>query len=559
MSTRAYDYIVQVANATNFVKNATVIGKTSNSVGEIISIDQNNLKIRMANNYQSFTIGENIFSNTALMYTSNVLVNYTNDFIYPLPIANVFSDSVLVYVNNRLLETYKYNISNNTVILDDNYFTHEQISSNADVVTVQIVVGNIFSGRFVASNQYGQITTANSVVNNISYNPYINEKNSSSQTPVVKLYSIYYPGEWYPPNANGNPSNSGEGFPWPYKFPLRFAEFVGETYGDFDYTVSMGGTSYKVVALNGSEIAQDTTGKINSTILEISNFDGSIVSLVENEHLVGFNSSNAGIAIVNGELVTNIDKETIIGSIDYNSDVVAVKGANATLCYETTTARRETWTALKEDSRDLLGAAVEIKITYAKFLDFWPEYSLINNISSNVVTVRSSAPYRIGDNVKYSSNLSANSATITNIIDNNIYISGSFLPTIGDKLLIVNSSADSDSYVQHTFHINRLDELNDLSAKFNLTNWMQYFKKTVPSRKYYNNTCPWRYKGPECKYPVNGSGPIIGSNPEITSNGFFTHDNVSTLNLTEDICSKTYQACALRHNIINFGGFIKND
>ena len=53
----------------------------------------------------------------------------------------------------------------------------------------------------------------------------------------------------------------------------------------------------------------------------------------------------------------------------------------------------------KQDTRDLLGGVVEVKTTFAKFLDFWPEYSSARYVSSNVVEVLSALAYRVGDNV----------------------------------------------------------------------------------------------------------------------------------------------------------------
>ena len=59
-----------------------------------------------------------------------------------------------------------------------------------------------------------------------------------------------------------------------------------------------------------------------------------------------------------------------------------------------------TWVEQKQDTRDLLGGVVEIKTTFANFLDFWPEYSSVQAISANVVEVYSTLPYRVGDNVR---------------------------------------------------------------------------------------------------------------------------------------------------------------
>ena len=43
----------------------------------------------------------------------------------------------------------------------------------------------------------------------IAPSPFIAEKNAFTQNPVVRLYEIYYPGEWYPDNQAGNPTGDG--------------------------------------------------------------------------------------------------------------------------------------------------------------------------------------------------------------------------------------------------------------------------------------------------------------------------------------------------------------
>ena len=62
-----------------------------------------------------------------------------------------------------------------------------------------------------------------------------------------------------------------------------------------------------------------------------------------------------------------------------------------------------TWTEQKQDTRDLLGGVVEIKTTFANFLDYWPEYSSVESVSSNVIEVYNTLPYRVGDNVRAAS------------------------------------------------------------------------------------------------------------------------------------------------------------
>ena len=556
MTTRAYDYIVTVANASAFSAGNTVFGLSSNTVGEIVRVESNNLKIRVSNVYSEFITGETIRSNSALLYSANIFEEYDSldaDYTIFIPIENSLSDSVIIYIDNIVLPIDYYTIENSNIVFNANYFSVADFTDNifTSNIVVQVVSGNTNAVSFISSNMYSQVIAANSTITNIYSAPYIAEKNSTEQTPIVRLYSIYYPGEWYPKNANGNPSKSGAGYPWPYNFPLRYAEFIGETYTDFNYSVSYDNTEYRVIAMNGGEINSDDSGTINGTTLEVSNFDGVISSLVENKNILGYNSSNAVFAYVNNELVKNIDPRTVPGNFFYDAEIAGVRGINAAWDYDSTISNGDTWVSLRDDSRDLLGAIVEIKMTYAKFLDYWPEYSRITNVNSNVITVQSSTPYRIGDIVF--TETSNTTASIQDIKGNDIYVNISPIP--GTALLIQNPDADKDAYVEHVFVINRLEELNDFVSKFSLTNLLQYFKMDLPKRKYFRTTCPWAYKGTECKYPVSGSGPIIGSNPPITSNGFFTYSNEPTLNDSEDICAKTYTACALRRNLANFGGF----
>ena len=49
MSTRAYDYILRLANAAPFVVGNSVIGSSSLTVGEIVGKTGNNVRIKLAN------------------------------------------------------------------------------------------------------------------------------------------------------------------------------------------------------------------------------------------------------------------------------------------------------------------------------------------------------------------------------------------------------------------------------------------------------------------------------------------------------------------------------
>jgi len=578
MSTRAYDYIVRVSDSTYFVVGNSIIGATSLTVGDVVGKADNSLKIKLANIYESFSIGENLLSNTAILATYNVFSDVSGlidgvSNTFSIPVSGMPSDAIQVYVDGNILDPQYYvRYSTDTIRFiprdrllnseSDQVVQYTFPDTGVTSLLIQAVIGNTNAVSFVSSNYASQITTANSTIVEVSSSPYIAEKNSIQQTPLVRLYTIYYPGEWYPPNANGNPSGSGDSFPWPYGFPLRYAELIGESYSDFNYSVSLGGVEYRVIGLDSGDIGVDSSGKIGELSMSISNFDGVMASLVENKNLLGYNASNSAIALVNGELVQNIDPRTVLDNVHYDAGVVAYRGANAAWDYASTQSVGDTWTPLKQDSRDLLGAVVDIKYTYAKFLDYWPEYSIVRSSSSNTANVYSSAPYRVGDTV--TANTTANAAAaIVRIDGNQITFDTSALSGLitGSKLLIVNPDADPSSYTQYTYTINRLDELDEIVAKFSLTNWLQYFKMKLPKRKFTNTTCPWRYRGVECKYPVSGSGEIQGSNPAITANGFFTYSNTPTISVSEDVCNKTLTACALRKNLVNFGGFpgLKNE
>jgi phage-related protein len=571
MSTRAYDYILQVADSTSFEVGNIVIGLSSNSVSEIIAIESSNLKVRLSNNHLEYIAGETLISNIATLYSVNTFIDHSSNVtglvnVFALPTSLGLPDSVTVYVDGLQAPRDSFTIhANNTIqflpVLQRENSNSEILTAivypttNVTSLLVQVVVGNTEALSFVASNLTGYVETANSTISAIFNSPYIAEKNSFQQTPLVKLYSIYYPGEWYPTDEYGNPGKTGAGYPWPYEFPIRFAEVIGENYSDFNYTVVYGGQNYKVTALESGSISTDSSGKVGESSLKVSNFDGYIASLIENPNIAGYNSSNATFAYVNGAIVQNIDPRTVSSNIHYNAGVAALRGANAAWDYSATIAHGDTWTPFKTDSRDLLEAVVEVKLTYAKFLDYWPEYSLVKNSTANSLTVYSVGPYRIGDSI--TSNTDSSISTISAIYGNTLYLSDTNLGDLvaNSKVLILNPEADKNSHIEHIFTITRLEELDELSGTFSLANWLQYFRKSVPKRKFYATTCPFQYKDGNCKYPASGSGPIVGSNPPLTANGFFTINNATTGNLSQDICAKTLTACKLRRNSINFGGF----
>lgn len=505
MTSRNYDYILSVNTTVGFSAGNTLIGVTSATEALIANVDAatSNIKVKLSNTITEFIVGEQVKSNYIVKTTSS----------------NV------------------YDISNTT-------------------------------------STYTESTLGTATVSAINTSRFIREKNAFEQKPLVRLFTVYYPGEWYPTNTNGNPTGDGEGLAWPYSFPFRFAEIRGDYISDINYRIYMGGVEYIPYPINSGIIGTDSSGKINELSITVSNFDNLIGSLVENPFLVGNNTSNAVTATVNGELVSGIDPRTVPSHALYNSDVAAARGINATFDYDSTLLVNGSWNKLKQDTRDLLGGVVEIKTTFANFLDVWPEYStvsaLVNDVPSalvaNLIPMTTTLPYRVGDLI--TNNLASTTRFEIQDIRHpylvcNTNISGF---VAGSEVYIVNTERDSENYLLDTFKIDGLTELNEQTATFGLTSWLQYFKLQLPKRKFYRNVCPWVYKGSECQYPVSGTGNIPGSNTLISANGavladgasangFFNIRNEAVVSVAQDICAKNLQACQLRRNEIHFGGF----
>jgi phage-related protein len=513
--TRSYDVKLILDSAAGFVPGNVVVGNSSITVATINAVDYGNnvIKVLLANSLQEFATSEYIHSNSATVSGNSFgVLNSDTPFI-----ANTFS---------------------------------------------------------------GNVTTAIAQILSIENNRLTYEKNSLVQNPIVRMLSIYYPGEWYPPNNNGNPSGKGDGRGWPNGFPLRIAQIVGDTSSDLLYNVTFGGESYTPYPINITPVSQASDGKINELSIELYNLNGIVSAIVENPYISGNNISNAAVALVNGELIHGIDPRTInvipqnIGppgseerirlekarsdGLVYDQDLTFnyYGTANASFTYEQTQAVNGTWIADTFDSRDLLGAVVQIKTTFANFLDYWPEYSTVSAITDNVITVRNTSAYRVGDNVFIGN--SSSQFTIQAIIANNVYVNTDVSGNVDEALYIVTPEADSESFIEDTYKIDQLESLGEDIATFGLVSWLQYFKNVIPRRRYYKNTCQWVYKGEECQYPDSGTGTIPGTvEAKVPSqaNGFFTASNASTSDPALDICSKSFKACQLRNNIIHFGGF----
>ena len=415
---RSYDFILTVASAAGFTNGNSIVGVTSQTVGVVANVDLagNKLKVKVNNVLQEFKSSETITDFAATMTTS----------------ANGALNSLSVP------------------------FQSNSFSSNT--------------------------TVASTSISSITNSPFIREKNEFVQNPVVRLYSLYYPGEWYPPNSNGNPTEQGTGKTWPVAIPYRFGEVVGDTQSDTVYRIEYDDIKYIPYPVNFSAVETGSDGKINEVTISISNFDNIISTFVENPFLTGNNISNSVVALVNDEFVHGIDPRTVnanpsdVGSegdeafdtltrarangLSYSADVVGRYGtANASWTYSESIDTggdnpTDVWQEQKQDTRDLLGGVVEVKTTFAKFLDFWPEYSSARYVSSNVVEVLSALAYRVGDNVI--AEHGTTEGTIRRIEENRFLILSNSLDantSVGDNIYIVNPQADTEAYVEDIFRL----------------------------------------------------------------------------------------------------------
>jgi phage-related protein len=446
--------------------------------------------------------------------------------------------------------------------VNNNFVTVATFPQSKDAnLSVRIVSGNTESVPYNAPVFLEQNTIAVTKLLRLDTSGFVRIKNAFEQPPLVRLYDIFYPGEWFPANGAGNPTGEGDGLAWPFGFPYRFAEVRGDTISDISYRAYYDGDSYLCYPIDSGGIGLSQSGEVNQTSVKIANFDSLIAQIVEDPFLVG-NCANAAYGTVNFEILGNLDPYTIPTNALFDQDVVDSDYAgtvNAAITYGRCSTIGGIWVPGKADSRDLLGGVVRIKSTFANFLDYWPEYSSILSLNGNVVELYSTAPYRIGDNVTIKGSR-GNHANVVNIVGNFIETSVPFSNVgLGTPLFIVNPDADTDAYVEDVFKVDQLQSLNGAFAEFNLTSWLQYFKLSFPRRKYYKNTCPWIYKGEECQYPSDGTGLIPGTSGETVfrANGFFTDKNVSVDTVkANDVCAKSFVACKLRNNQIHFGGFI---
>ena len=190
-------------------------------------------------------------------------------------------------------------------------FKAESLARDVNV-TVRVDTANLEASAFNPAVFTGNTTTAISPnISAITPSPYIKEKNSFTQNPIVRLIKIYYPGEWYPPNKAGNPTGEGAGLSYPVNFPFSVAEINGDIISDINYNVTFGGQSYSPYPLNVSSLEQKSDGEINELSVTLFNFENTISALIEDPFIAGNNKNNSAMAIVNGEYVNGIDPRSI--------------------------------------------------------------------------------------------------------------------------------------------------------------------------------------------------------------------------------------------------------
>ena len=590
MSSRFYDYIIQVSGNTFYSSNS-LLGSNSNAFAEIVSVEGSNLKVKVSNAAHFFEIGEVVFSNStpintyseSTTYTSTGIVVYGNTYAidgstntFSLPISADYKKEIQVYANNILVSENLYEFPSTTLgtigvdfnniqaivfeTANDEIATSTEAvfpQSDLDSLEIRVDRGIPSSFHFIAANTPPEQTTIEvDTVSDIFPSNYVALKNAFEQEPVVSLYTIYYPGEWYPTNNNGNPTNEGAGYPWPHPFPLRYAQVFGDDLNIPDYSIEHENNNYVAYPITRPGITLSADGSLGEVNLILDNTGYEFSALVENAKLVGNNSTSADTATVNGELVTNIDYRTNPTHVSYDAAVATARGGiNLAFDYASTTSLGDTWATILHDSRDLLGAVVEIKSMYASSLEYWPEYGVVNSISSNIFTMSDSSPYRVGDEVKGNNNAAL--GTIARIANNDVIISQASLTGLstGDRLYIKNENYDPYGYLDHKLVVTKMVSYNETSVVFNLSERTSTLIDELPKRKFYKNTCPWKYKGVYCKYPQNGNGIISNTFPVRLANGMFTVSNATTLDGAQDRCSKTVLACKLRNNLQNFGGF----
>ena len=408
--------------------------------------------------------------------------------------------------------------------------------------------------NFTPRSKTGTTDLVTRTISSISHNKFLTEARAAHMSGIVRFISVYYPGEWYTDDSD-QPNN---GQAWPHLFPMHFCTHgFSEDNNPQAFPVEYNGREYLPLPIDLDDISEDSDGKINTFSMSIFNADNIVNAIINNPFIAGY--SSAGISItVDGETVTGIDARTVPGNSSYNPAIVSYYGkTNATIDKYQNDQLGATWTSVKEDSRHLIGAVVQITSTFQRFLKYWPEYSMVTNRVTNGrnINVRDATVYRIGDRV--TSNNHSSSAVITDIQNNfEITVDSNMTVSPGDRLYIENPDADEASSVTDVFKIKKLQGVKREIATFELVSFLQYFTRIVPRERIMRNVCRFKYKDARCGYRGPGNYIIRGTANRRANPKAVTIDNEETTDLTKDQCAKTLEACQLRNNDPNYGGFI---
>jgi len=108
----------------------------------------------------------------------------------------------------------------------------------------------------------------------------------------------------------------------------------------------------------------------------------------------------------------------------------------------------------------------------------------------------------------------------------------------------VNPDADDTAqFPKEVYFIDRKVSENNSVVEYDLVSALDISSIKLPRRLVIQNTCQWRYRGPECNY---------------TGSAMFTKLGVSTADSTLDVCGKRLSDCKIRFgasSTLNYGAF----
>ena len=106
----------------------------------------------------------------------------------------------------------------------------------------------------------------------------------------------------------------------------------------------------------------------------------------------------------------------------------------------------------------------------------------------------------------------------------------------------VNPTADPNQHLpDDLWFVDRKVSENKYMVEWELASAFDLQGVLLPFRQVVQNSCQWRYRGPECGY----------------TGGFYTTADLPTNNQTQDFCAKRLSSCRVRFgvNVLPFGGY----